>query len=81
MNFVRKSLSRRKTGTGQISKAEMDIRDPAEISKRVSIMRTKIDAKELSLDEKLKARARTSIRRSGIQNINDFTREPVEWAS
>jgi hypothetical protein len=91
MNALRKSLSRLSSGRGKdeggsrlaaqleeerqrLEKVKVD--EASSTDKRKS-MREQFDKVSLSIEEKLRRRARTSLRRNG--NGNDLAREPVDW--
>jgi hypothetical protein len=91
MNVLRKSLSRLSSGRGKDSEeggsrlaAQLEeerqrlekakVGDTSSSNKRKS-MREQFDKDSLSVEEKLRRRARTSLRRNG----NDLAREPVDW--
>ncbi len=90
MNFLRKSLARGsapddsspspdkgrtkslRMSLGLVSRQASSTLSPSETRKS---MRDSFDSDAMSLDDKLRARSRTSLRRCN----NDFVREPVGW--
>mmetsp|Transcript_2934 Transcript_2934/g.5624 ORF Transcript_2934/g.5624 Transcript_2934/m.5624 type:complete len:114 (+) Transcript_2934:260-601(+) len=77
----RRSFSLRKTSTKKSSES-IDFKESKkakDISNRRKSMRLEFDDDSMSLDQKLRARARTSLRRSGGFNAVEYSREPVDW--
>lgn len=94
MNSLRKSLARKSLSRASLSKKSSKARkesaleeeaDYASVStassrdSRRCSARAIFDSEDLSLEEKLRARARTSIRKSGVWNANDLEREAISW--
>jgi len=78
MNFIRKSISRAKSSRGDNKSFAEEMK--AEERKMKSESKP-INENNGRVDDILRARARTSIRKKDVGKINsqNFVREPVDW--